>query len=136
MSLLLSGFAALPAHGDNELVVISHKDIKTDVLKKRMLRNIFTLNMPRWPDGTVTKVVSLGHTTPFHQQFTRTYLSVLSYQLQRHWERVIFSGRASPPVVVKSFPEMAAYVAKTPGAIGYLQASLVVDSVKTISIKD
>lgn len=120
----------------DSLVIVTHKTLQTSELKKRTLREIFTLQMPRWPDGTVTKVVVLDHRSRPHQVFTREFLNVMSYQLYRHWERVIFSGRASPPIIVDDFPALAETVAATPGAIGYLNTASLDESLKTLEIRD
>ena len=51
-----------------------------------------------------------------------------------YWQQQVFSGRASPPVVKPSDAEVVAYVAATPGAIGYVAADATVAGVKVLTV--
>ena len=51
----------------------------------------------------------------------------------RYWQRLIFAGRAIPPLEIASDDDVAAFVRKTPGAIGYVQRAP--DDLKTIEVR-
>lgn len=55
-----------------------------------------------------------------------------SAQLKSYWSTMIFSGKGTPPKEVSSDADVVAYVAKTKGAIGYVDASAANGSVTTV----
>lgn len=57
---------------------------------------------------------------PVREKFDADVLGRPGSQLTSHWSRLIFTGRAKAPEEVNSDAEVAARVAGTPGAIGYV----------------
>jgi len=53
-------------------------------------------------------------------------------QLKSYWSTMIFSGKGTPPTEVGSDADVVSHVAKNAGAIGYVDASAVDGSVKTV----
>ena len=53
-------------------------------------------------------------------------------QINSHWTRMIFSGKASPMVIAGKDKDVLALVAKRPNTVGYIDASMVNDSVKVL----
>ena len=89
-------------------------------ISEQFLREVFSGKMRHWPDGKLIKVVVLKSDSPLHQAFIQLRLRMFPYQVQRLWNKRIYSGRADPPIVVKDINAMRAMVLNTPGAIGYL----------------
>lgn len=85
------------------------------------LREIFFGRRTRWKDGSPVRVYVLPDNHPAHIRFAKEILGIYPYQLRSAWDRMIFSGTGSPPIVVESLEQMQAHVNQTPGAIGYLE---------------
>lgn len=100
--------------------VIANVQVETKQLSKTTARSIFAMRVHQWPDGTPIKVFVLQDQNPTHNEFCKSILGMFPYQLRRIWDRQVFSGTGSAPVVVKSEQEMLNAVASTEGAIGYI----------------
>lgn len=88
---------------------------------RRTLRAIFSMRLRQWPDGEPVTVFVLPTTHPVHVDFCKEVLGVFPHQLQRAWDRLVYSGTGQAPVEVNSLDEMQQRVRETPGAIGYLE---------------
>lgn len=62
----------------------------------------------------------------FHQKVTHKNTS----QLQAYWSRLIFTGKGKPPHTVRTPELILSLVSNNENAIGYIDESLVNDSVK------
>ncbi|MEC9262387.1 MAG: hypothetical protein VYD53_13670, partial [Pseudomonadota bacterium] len=57
-----------------------------------------------------------------HQLFCRQLLNIYPYQLERIWQRVVYSGQGEAPKPINTAQAMQDIIGQTPGAIGYLPA--------------
>jgi ABC-type phosphate transport system substrate-binding protein len=65
----------------------------------------------------------------------KEYLGKTDTALQTYYRSLVFTGKASMPKMLGSDAEVAAFVAKTKGAIGYVSASAGASGVKTLEVK-
>ena len=56
-------------------------------------------------------------------------------QFSIYWKRLIFTGKGTPPTSFASDEKVVAFVARTPGAIGYVSTKAELKDVKTIKIQ-
>ncbi|REL31622.1 hypothetical protein [Thalassotalea euphylliae] len=96
-----------------------NQSVEHTKLSKLELRRIFSKRITRWPDGQPIVVFVLASNNPVHQRFSKEILKIFPYQLDRIWNKMIFSGVGSAPIVVKDLETLLAEVRNTPGAIGY-----------------
>lgn len=120
-----------PAFGTS---IIIHSDQAVSELSLTTVRAKFAMRIPVWSDGTPVRVFVLDDNDGLHIDFCKSILGMFPYQLRRIWDRQVFSGTGTAPVVVASEQEMLARVAATRGAIGYLSDNLVDDSVRKIRV--
>jgi ABC-type phosphate transport system substrate-binding protein len=66
------------------------------------------------------------------EEFGNKLLKKNPAQLKAQWARQIFTGGAKPPKELGSDDEVLKFVASTPGAIAYIDASKVNKSVKVV----
>lgn len=99
-------------------VLVNNSDI--EVLKRFDLTNLFSMRTRVWQNGTPVQVFVLAKRSNVHQQFVMQNLGMMPFQLDRYWQRLVFSGMAKAPKEVRSVSEMIRNVLKTPGAIGYI----------------
>lgn len=132
LSLLLLGAGSVPAWA---IDVVVHSTVKTEALKVRELRAIFAMKRQRWPDSKPITVFVLSGDSPLHRQFCKEVLQLFPHQLRSGWDKMVYSGRGSGPMVVNSEEEMVEVLAKTPGAIGYVTDATGFEQIKALEIK-
>ena len=125
ISLLLLTFRTAHAQQDanqeaHPIAVLVNQSVSIDTLSSAQLRMIFAGRTQFWPDGSRIRVFVLPPDNPTHQQFCRDLLNIYPYQLERIWQRVVYSGQGDAPVVAQNVAELTDKLAQTPGAIGYI----------------
>lgn len=119
--LQISGQILAQANSD-ELVIITNDSVKQTNLTPVYLRHVFSGHIQHWDSGDKIKVFVLAPTEQVHQTFCQQKLKMFSYQLERLWSQLTYSGQGEPPVIVESMGELVESVSTTPGAIGYTYA--------------
>lgn len=103
--------------------------VSTDELKAIFLGTKASLS----DGGHVEPVLSKGG--PAHEAFLKEVLGKTDAALQTYYRSLVFTGKGSMPKTLTSDAEVAAYVAKTKGAIGYVSPGASTAGVKTLEIK-
>ncbi|GAA4874156.1 hypothetical protein [Ferrimonas pelagia] len=124
VGLLVLSAVSVAESEERTAQIIVQDAVSVEQLKRTDLRAIFTMKKQFWPDGTAITVFVLPPRDPVHVQFCRDALKLLPFQLNREWDRLVFSGTGERPQVVSSAAQMLELVQTTPGAIGYLPASV------------
>lgn len=122
------------AYSEQKFQVISHPDTATDALSESELRLIFSMHKNYWPDGTLISLVAYENDDPLHIDFVRQVLRMQPHQLDRNWNRLIYTGRAAKPIKADTVEAMLEKVRSTKGAIGYIPTSDTSDYVQSIRI--
>jgi ABC-type phosphate transport system substrate-binding protein len=124
------------ASADASFVVIVHPEIQGDELPKVILSAIFLRRAPRWEDGQDVRPVDQSLSSPLRAAFTAAVLDMPVNGAQRYWSDAIKKG-VQPPPVKTSDADVIAYVASTPGAIGYVSPGAPVpEAVKIMKVVD
>lgn len=110
-----------PSYADQSAIVPFSLEKQYKALSREDLREIFFGRRTRWPDGSQLRVYVLPDQHPVHIRFTKEILGVYPYQLRSAWDRMVYSGTGTPPVVVDSLEEMRVQIRQVPGAIGYIE---------------
>ncbi|WP_102798552.1 hypothetical protein [Bowmanella denitrificans] len=118
IGLLLLSLSAAVSASDAEVIV--NADSQVLHLSPAQLRRIFTMRQRQWPNGTLIKVFVLPNQNPLHQHFCKSQLNMFPYQLERLWNKLVYSGLSERPVEVYDQQQMLQVIAQTPGAIGYI----------------
>ncbi|HVS66491.1 MAG TPA: phosphate ABC transporter substrate-binding protein [Thermoanaerobaculia bacterium] len=133
--LLLAGAASANDINSSEVVVVVAAASPLESLSQAALSDVFLGRTSRLPDGRPAVALDLREGSSARAEFYETYLGRSAAQIKAHWSKIIFTGRGSPPREVANGLEMRRLVAQDPGAIGYLELSLVDDSVKKVRIE-
>ena len=115
-------------------VVIAHSEVTQQALSQRQLQRIFMLKQRAWQDGQPITLIVFSSDNQRHSAFLRQHLKMFPYQLEREWNKLIYSGQSAPPVVATDPDKMLELVASTPGAIGYLVSTPPGSAVKVIEV--
>lgn len=97
--------------------------LNLDGLTEKQLQRFFSLRQRLSPQNRPISLVRLPLTSSATQQFSKSLFQLYPYQLQRIWDRQIYSGKAKAPVTVKSEQDMLALIASEPDALGYISHS-------------
>lgn len=111
------------ASSDRVAIIVNHK-VPTETLDRTTVGAIFGMRLKTWQDKTPVKVFVLKSDSQIHAAFCRDFLGLYPYQLERYWDREMFSGLGTRPTVVATPEEMLEKIGSVPGAIGYVDSSL------------
>jgi ABC-type phosphate transport system substrate-binding protein len=103
-----------------EVLIITHPDTPISSLKKKDVKDIFTGKKTRW--GGEKIVIATLRDSEVHGEFLRLFVKKTPPQFKNFWRRKVFTGEGKIPKSFKSEAQLAAYVAATKGAIGYISA--------------
>lgn len=115
-------------------VIVVNPSVSETQLSRSALRAIFSMRLRTWSDGSLITVFVLSNHSPLHAQFSKRILNIFPYQLQRTWDRLVYSGTGQAPTELDSIQKMYDKVASTPGAIGYLTSKYIDAQVHTVKI--
>ena len=87
-----------------------------------------------WSNGQAITVYVLSNQHLTHQLFSTQVLGMFPYQLDRIWNKLVYSGLGEEPIKVQSEQEMLERVSQKPGAIGYVMQHINGDNVNIIKV--
>lgn len=127
---------ALPADAmDVGVRVIGHPAIGASQVKRSTLAAVYLNRAAQAPGGEMIVPVDQSAQSPVRATFSSGVLDKPVAAVRHFWALQIANG-ARPPVVKASDEEVVAYVAATPGAIGYVSAATPLDGVKELRVID
>jgi len=117
---LVLAAAPLGAQAD-EYVVIVHPDVPVDRLSAAELGRLFQRRTTQWSDGSpVLPVEELG---VVRGRFYRDTMRMSVAEVGNYWVRQAMTTGVQPPRLLGSADLVIAYVATTPGAVAFVEAS-------------
>ena len=120
--------------GDVPFRVIVHPQVKGSQIPRAALSSIFLKQAPKWGDGSPVQPIDQSVQSSVRKSFSADILQQGIVAVQVYWQRKMSNGVVPPPVKT-SDEEVVAYVASTPGAIGYVSAATPLpDSVKPVEV--
>lgn len=114
---------------ENTIVVIVNQNNGTEAMSPREVRKLFLGKSRKLPDGSRALLVSNG---PIQTEFNRSALRKADSQVKAAWSRLLFSGRAKPPVAFSDPADVVQFVAENQNAVGYVLTSELADGVKSV----
>lgn len=98
------------------------------------LKSVLLGNKTKWDGGGLIKLVVLT-SGPAHEHVMQTHAQRSADQFDKYWKKLVFTGKGVMPVQAADEAAMIDYVARTPGALGYVSPAAVTDRVKEIPVK-
>ena len=133
VTAVVYGLGAYTAQGA-DLKLIANLSVNVSSVSADDLRNIFLETKTSLSGGgRLEPVLSKGG--PTHEAFLKQYLGKTDAALNTYYRSLVFTGKAFMPKILASDTDIAAYVAKTKGAIGYVNAGASTPGAKTITVK-
>ena len=122
----------LPAAA-SDIKVIANSSVRASAISADVLQQVFLVTMTSLDGSHVEPVLSKGG--PVHEAFLKAYIGKTDAALSTYYRSLVFTGKGSMPKILESDPEVAAYVAKTKGAIAYVSVGTRTPGAKTIQVK-
>jgi TonB family protein len=118
---------------DGEVKVIANQSVRAGSISVAELKRVYLEQTRLLGDGShVEPVLEKGGSA--HDTFLRDFLEINDDALQSYYRTLVFTGKGSMPRALESDSDVVAYVTKTRGAIGYVNATAQVDGVKVLPI--
>ena len=116
--------------------VIVHPDNEETSVTRHELSRIFLKRLRTWKGGASAVPIDQGPDSQTRKDFTRRVHRRSVVNIEVHWKRMIFSGRAVPPSEVGDDAAVVEFVRRTPGAVGYVAAGTRLDGVRRLEVTD
>jgi ABC-type phosphate transport system substrate-binding protein len=118
-----------------EIKIIVNVSVAETTLSKKNIEDIFLGKIVQWKDNAAIHVVAVKD-PKVHHAFLEQYLKKTETQWNAYWKRLVFTGTGTPPEQAETQQAVLEYVAKTKGAIGYIEATeLAIDTIKILEVK-
>lgn len=115
-----------------EWVVIVSKSNPTQAVSQADVEKIFLGKLKLFPDGSSAIPLDMPEKSGEKIAFYQQAVGKTESQLRAYWSRIIFTGGGAPPKAVESATDMLKLVAENPNTIGYIDKSLVDDTVRVV----
>jgi hypothetical protein len=117
------------------IVVIVNKSNRFDTLRRSQVEIIFLRKVSRWPWGPETIPIDLPERSPVRETFVQTILNSSFERLAVYWIDQKVTRSLSAPMQAANAAAAKSLVASKPGAIAYIPAEALDDTVKAIKVE-
>lgn len=111
-------------------VVASNSSVTT--LSRDQIGDLFLGKTSRFPDGEQAAPIDQPEGSHVRDAFYAAFTGKSAAQVKAYWSRLIFTGRGQPPREVANSLEVKRQLSQNPKAIGYIERSLVDESVRVL----
>lgn len=115
-----------------ELVVIAHPSNPETSLTMAEAKKIFLRKSKYLPSGGSVTPIDQPDASPTKDNFYAKVAGMNPSQLAKYWSKLIFSGKGAPPAQEAGDLQVRARIASNPSSIGYVDSSVVNNSVKVL----
>jgi ABC-type phosphate transport system substrate-binding protein len=123
---------SLSAQAQADIVAVVSAESSITRLSTGQLADIFLGKVSRFPDGSLAVPVDLSDGSAERDQFYAKVTGKTPAQIKAYWSKIIFTGRGQPPKAVQNGSDMKKYVAANIDAIGYIDSTMVDNSVRVL----
>jgi ABC-type phosphate transport system substrate-binding protein len=117
--------------------VVVHSTNSINSLTKAKVADLFLKRTTRWENGRAVTPVDQSEKSPARAPFTKDLLGKEVLWVKSYWQKMIFSGRATPPAELSSDAEVLDFIRSNPDAIGYVSESATISgAVKPLTVRD
>jgi ABC-type phosphate transport system substrate-binding protein len=135
LSILILALTAMTLGAKaQEVVLIVNPEVAESSVSSDDVKNILLGNKFKWETAGNIKVVLLTD-GPVHEKAIQQFTQRTVDQFDKFWKKQVFTGKGIMPAQVKTDAEVVDYVAKTPGAFGYIARENITDKVKVLPMK-
>jgi ABC-type phosphate transport system substrate-binding protein len=107
------------------LIVNEHNEVSS--LRRLFVERAFLKKVKEWPGGSFIAPVDLKPASLVRKSFSEQVLKRSTQAVRNYWQRILFSGRDTPPAELPADVDVVRHVRSHPGAIGYVSVSAELD---------
>ncbi|MGD9591270.1 MAG: hypothetical protein AB7V32_01985, partial [Candidatus Berkiella sp.] len=115
-----------------DLVVIANKDLPVSSLSRDEIYRIYLGKTKFLGNGVKVIPVDQATGSASREKFYSTVIKKSDPEIKSYWSRVIFTGQGNPPIQESDDTAVKDLVAKNPNCLGYVDKSVVDNSVKVL----
>lgn len=132
--ILVAGLLAVAGPAAAGPILVANSGVAADQVAPPQVQKIFLGKTAQWEDGTriVLAVLKSG---PVTDAFMKNYVKKSPKQFSTFWKKAVFSGTGEMPAMFDTEAELVAFVAKTPGAVGFVDDASPHDGVKVLAVQ-
>ncbi|WP_100658771.1 hypothetical protein [Alteromonas flava] len=130
ISVCLLGFVG-QVHASS-LVVVVNKNSNIAELSKKEVIDIYMGRYVRFPNGDPVKPIDFPENSNTKQQFYKLLVNQDERKIKSYWSRLLFSGRAKPPVETSDAAEVVELLVNKTDSLAYVDRSLVTPEMKIV----
>lgn len=130
-------FLSVASSADSQIPairVVVNPSVESKDISVEQIRRIFSMRQTAWSNDQAITVYVLSNQHQTHKTFSTKVLGMFPYQLDRIWNKLVYSGLGEEPIKVQSEQEMLERVSQKPGAIGYVMQQANDDNVNIIKV--
>lgn len=131
-TLLAAGFLAASALVSADVVVVVSAQNANHALDKNDVEQIFLGKKSSFPDGSKAIPIDQNEGSAARADFNKEVLGKTDSQLKAYWSRLIFTGKGTPPKESGGDADVKALVAQNPNLVGYVDDSVVDETVRIV----
>jgi ABC-type phosphate transport system substrate-binding protein len=120
--LLPASSPAQRGGGDVPFKLVVNASNPVASISKEQAAKLFYRKQRAWPSGEVVVPVDLAEQVAARKAFSTRVLGKDAGSMKGYWQQMIFTGKGVPPIEKATEAEALAFVAATPGAVGYVAA--------------
>jgi hypothetical protein len=102
---------------------------------RRFLSQAMLKKVTHWDHGEPIRPVDQGADSPTRRRFSSDVHNRSVAAIRNYWQQVIFSGRGVPPPELENDEAVVRFVARHPGAVGYVSGAADVAMVKVLLVR-
>ena len=116
--------------------VVVHASNTIDSITKAKAADLFLKRVTRWENGRAVTPVDQTEKSDARIAFTHDVLGKEVPWVKSYWQKMIFSGRATPPAELSNDAQVLEFIRTNPDAIGYVsEGATLSGGVKSLSVK-
>lgn len=115
---ILTSLLALGS-GHADVFVIASSDAPLHVVDIKEVQSLYMGRRRALTVGGQVQATDLPRNHPLRELFYTQLTGMSVAQVNSYWARLLFSGQSTPPITMADESNMAAYLKRTPSALGY-----------------
>ena len=127
----LSVICATPAFAEDIVVVMNQKNSVSKLTRDEVI-DIFMGRNRQLSSGVIALPLDLPNKSAEREYFYSRLTGKSMSEINAYWARLIFTGRASPPTLVRSQEEAIQMVIDNRSTLGYVNRSKINSQVKVV----
>lgn len=118
-----------------ELVVVVNKANGISEISKSDLVAIYTKKMTKWSEGDEKIKPVMLKKGAVRDTFIKSYLDMTPSSFKSFWQKMVFTGKGTPPKGLSEDSDIISYVKDNEGAIGFVAKGTATEGVKAVTVK-